>query len=138
MSRYLIDEIEKEPTIIVRHSAQVRELVGSDRIERIAIDNGKGARSELEVSAIFSFIGAEPNSDWLDASIKRDEHGFILAGLDLRDSGFLPLETSCPTAFAVGDVRSGSIKRVAAAVGEGSMVVRLIHERLASNSYVAR
>jgi thioredoxin reductase (NADPH) len=131
MSRYLIDEIEREPRITIRKSTQVRALRGSDQLAGIEIQSGEGARTDLEVSGLFSFIGAKPNSSWLDEGIRSDEDGFILTGLDVGSAGCLPLETSRPGVFAVGDVRHGSIKRVATAVGEGAMAVRIVHERLA-------
>jgi thioredoxin reductase (NADPH) len=136
MSRYLIDEIANEPSITIRHSSQVADLVGSDRLEGIGIDTRESGRAELAVTGLFSFIGAEPNSEWLDGGIQRDKDGFILTGLEVADSDCLLLETSRRAVFAVGDVRHGSIKRVATAVGEGAMAVRLVHERLASTAYV--
>jgi thioredoxin reductase (NADPH) len=87
----------------------------------------------LEVSALFSFIGAEPNTDWVGNELQKDEDGFLMTGQDVKPDGSwqpLLLETSRPGVFAAGDVRHGSIKRVATAVGEGAMAVRLIHERL--------
>ncbi len=129
MSLYLIDEIAKEPAITLHRATQVQDLIGSDQLQGIVIASPDG-RSELKASGLFSFIGAEPNSDWLDGSIARDEDGFILTGADAAPTSLL-LETSQPGVFAVGDVRHGSIKRVATAVGEGAMAVRLVHERLA-------
>ena len=91
-----------------------------------------------DADACFIFIGAAPHTDWLDGVLARDERGFILAGADARAHGWplarepLPLETSVPGVFVAGDVRARSIKRVASAVGEGSMAVSLIHEYLAS------
>lgn len=134
MSRYLIDEIGKEPAITVRYATQVIDLVGLDRLDGIVVLASDGRRTELEASGLFSFIGAEPNSDWL-TGIERDPHGFILTGPDVTNAGSLPLETSRAAVFAVGDVRHGSIKRVATAVGEGAMAVRLVHDRLASPAY---
>lgn len=135
MSRYLIDEINKEPAITVRYATQVVELIGSGRLDGIVVEVRPGGRSDLDASGLFSFIGAEPNSDWLDSGIERDQAGFILTGADVAAAGPLPLETSLPAVFAVGDVRHGSIKRVATAVGEGAMSVRLVHDRLASRVY---
>ncbi|MGH2952113.1 MAG: NAD(P)/FAD-dependent oxidoreductase, partial [Solirubrobacterales bacterium] len=102
-----------------------------------------GSTEDLETDALFAFIGAEPHTGWLEGTIERDERGFILTGRDLAPNGArpdgwiptrdpLPLETSRPGVFAAGDVRHGSIKRVAAAVGEGSMAVQLIHQHLAA------
>jgi thioredoxin reductase (NADPH) len=138
MSRYLIDEISREPAITVRYSTSVAGLLGTDRLGGIVVETRGEGRAEHEVDGLFSFIGAEPNSSWLDAGIQRDEDGFILTGADVEDSQVLPLETNRLAVFAVGDVRHGSIKRVATAVGEGAMAVRLVHERLASPAYVLR
>lgn len=133
MSRYLIDEIEREPAIKIHYTTQVRELIGEHNLEAIAIQPAEGERTTLEVCAVFSFIGAEPNSDWLDG-VQKDQDGFIRTGPEVASTCLL-LETNIPGVFAVGDVRSGSIKRVATAVGEGSMVVRLVHERRASPAF---
>lgn len=130
MSRYLIDEIGKQSTITLHRSTQVRGLAGSRNLEAVTVESD-GDRAELEVCGLFSFIGAEPNSDWLTGEIAKDEDGFIRTGADAGQNRLL-LETSIPGVFAVGDIRSGSIKRVATAVGEGSMAVRLVHERLAA------
>ena len=95
----------------------------------------------MDVKALFVFIGAEPHTTWLDGSVAMDEHGFLLTGRDLRSEQIVAyesdrplfLETSQPGMFAVGDVHSGSVKRVASAVGEGSMAIRLVHQRLAGS-----
>lgn len=131
MSRYLIDEIGREKTIRLHPSTQVRELAGKGNLEGVIVEKTGGGRSTLEACALFSFIGAQPNSDWLDAGIAKDEDGFVRTGPEVQPSSLL-LETSRHGVFAVGDVRAGSIKRVATAVGEGSMAVRLVHERLAA------
>jgi len=135
MSRYLIDQIQRDPRITVHSGSQVKELLGSTVLEGAVIEAAGGQRTELRACALFSFIGAEPNTDWLSQCLQLDEDGFILTGSDVTSTdGSTPLllETSLPGIFAVGDVRHGSIKRVATAVGEGAMVVRLIHERLSS------
>jgi thioredoxin reductase (NADPH) len=96
-----------------------------------------GSEAVEEVDAVFVFIGAAPRTDWLEGVVARDERGFILAGADVKAAGWplgrdpYPLETSVPGVFVAGDVRARSIKRVASAVGEGSMAVSLIHEYLA-------
>lgn len=131
MSRYLIDEIAREPAVTLRPSTQVRELVGSANLQGVIVESAVAGRSRLEACALFSFIGAEPNSDWLDDSVAKDEDGFIRTGSEVEPTCLL-LETSRHGVFAVGDVRHGSIKRVATAVGEGAMAVRLVHERLAA------
>ena len=140
MSRYLIDELERRERVELLTHREVVELKGEDSLEAIVVaDNRTGGREELEAKALFVFIGADPHTDWLRGHVAMDEHGFLVAGRDLEDDQLAAygderpffLETSRPGIFAVGDVRSGSIKRVASAVGEGSMAVRLVHQRLA-------
>jgi len=138
MSRYLIDQIERNPKVDVRPHTEVRELLGHDgQLEAIVVeDNHTGARSRLDARLLFVFIGAQPCTGWLRDSLALDEHGFVRTGPDAVSptwDGPQPnlLETSRAGVFAVGDVRSGSIKRVASAVGEGAMAVRLIHQHLA-------
>jgi len=137
MSRYLVDEIERHPTIEVRPGTQVRALVGDDRLTAVEVDTKAKARERLPVVALFVFIGATPCTQWLGDQLAVDEHGFLLTGqsvpIERRDaqvSAPLFLETSRPGIFAVGDIRSGSVKRVAAAIGEGSVAVRLAFERI--------
>jgi thioredoxin reductase (NADPH) len=135
MSRYLIDQIQRNPRISVHYQSQVKALIGETVLEAVVIEAADGERSELPACALFSFIGAEPNTDWLNKCLQVDEDGFIVTGSEVTPTdGWTPLllETSLQGIFAVGDVRHGSIKRVATAVGEGAMVVRLIHERLSS------
>jgi len=135
MSRYLIDQIQRNARITLHTRTQVKALIGATVLEAVVIETADGERSQLPACALFSFIGAEPNTDWLKECLQLDEDGFIVTGSDLAATdGWTPLllETSQPGIFAVGDVRHGSIKRVATAVGEGAMVVRLVHERLAS------
>jgi thioredoxin reductase (NADPH) len=135
MSRYLIDQIERNPRITVRYQTQVKALIGANVLDAVVIESAGGQRAELTACGLFSFIGAEPNTDWLNKCLQVDEDGFILAGSDVATTdGWAPLllETSLPGIFAVGDVRHGSIKRVATAVGEGAMAIRLVHERLSS------
>jgi thioredoxin reductase (NADPH) len=135
MSRYLADRIERDPRIEVRLRTEVRELLGDEVLEGVVLEDlGTGEREEIEVSALFVFIGAEPYTAWLAGRVALDDRGFVLTGGDgLPAAGGrrpLPLETSVPGVFAAGDVRVGSIKRVASAVGEGAMAVRLVHEYL--------
>ncbi len=141
MSRYLIDELDRRPQVELLTNRQVVELKGEDGLEAIVVaDSRTGEREELEAKALFVFIGAEPHTDWLRGFVAMDEHCFLLTGRELEGdqlaayNGERPLflETSQPGVFAVGDVHSGSIKRVASAVGEGSMAVQLVHQRLAS------
>jgi thioredoxin reductase (NADPH) len=141
MSKYLIDEIERTSNIVVATETQVAKAEGDGHLEALCL---KGPNGEYRVKAtsLFVFIGAEPGVEWLPTSILRDERGFVLAGPDLRREGKMPeswkegrepflLETSVPGVFVAGDVRHGSIKRVASAVGEGSIAVQFAHQYLA-------
>ena len=141
MSRYLVDEIGNNDRVEVVTHHEVVELKGDQELEGVVVrDTRSGEHKELPVKALFVFIGASPHTEWLRGHVALDEHGFVLTGTDLGDeqlSGFNGqrpyfLETSQAGIFAVGDVHSGSIKRVASAVGEGSMAVRLVHQRLAA------
>jgi thioredoxin reductase (NADPH) len=128
MSHYLTDRIENHTRVEVMLHTEVRKLVGTDGLEAvIAEDNHTGERTRLYTRAMFVFIGADPCTTWLAPALALDDKGFVLTGFD----DGLPLETSLPGVFAVGDVRSGSVKRVASAVGEGAMAVRLVHEHVA-------
>ncbi|HMK10357.1 MAG TPA: FAD-dependent oxidoreductase [Acidimicrobiales bacterium] len=139
MSRYLVDRIDAHPSVEVRVGTTVTGLHGDPLLERVTL-TGPDTTVEVDCAALFSFIGAEPNSAWL-GSVAVDEHGFVLTdrALDREALGDvwattgrepLPYETSRPGLFAVGDLRAGSTKRVAAAVGEGSAAIRSIHEHL--------
>ncbi len=140
MSRYLIDRIERNPGIVVSPSTQVTALTGTSKLESVRLRReGQPEASELAVSGLFVFIGAKPGTGWLAGQLAEDKHGFLLTGSDIpatrrENQNVTPLflETSRPGIFAVGDVRSGSVKRVAAAIGEGSVAVRLAFERLQS------
>jgi thioredoxin reductase (NADPH) len=140
MSRYLIDQIERHPHIHVAPRTEVTSLVGEQKLEGVALRNNPSQEtSTLPVCGLFVFIGANPCTGWLDGRLAEDGHGFLLTGADIpanhqerADVMPLVLETSRPGIFCVGDVRSRSIKRVATAVGEGSMAVRLVFERLES------
>jgi thioredoxin reductase (NADPH) len=146
MSKYLIDEIERTSNIVVEPHTQVLEAVGQEVAgqERLKALKLIGPQGEYQVPAtsLFVFIGAAPGTEWLPPSILRDEKGFLLAGPDLRSEGKLPemwreerepflLESSVPGVFVAGDVRHGSVKRVASAVGEGSIAVQFVHQYLA-------
>jgi thioredoxin reductase (NADPH) len=146
MSRYLIDQIERNPRIIVTPRTQITALLGKDQLEGVELlDASRQQSTALMVRGLFVFIGAQPSTEWLAGQLAQDSHGFLLTGTNipeaqLEDRNRLPLflETSRPGVFAVGDVRSGSIKRAATAIGEGSMAVRLVFERLqATGSAVA-
>jgi thioredoxin reductase (NADPH) len=141
MSRYLADRIERNPKVEVLLHTEARELVGDRELQALIVENNQtGERRRLEARKLFVFIGAEPYTRWLGDQLALDDRGFILTGRDAvrsagdcaREVGHTPylLETSRPGVFAAGDVRSGSIKRVASAVGEGAMAVRLVHARL--------
>lgn len=143
MSSYLVDQIEAIDNVEVLLHTEVREVRGETALTGIAVEENRAdERRDLEVGGLFVFIGADPCTEWLDGALAKDDDGFLLTGVDLEvthlggTSGAvgrpaLPLETSLPGVFTVGDGRSGSIKRVASAVGEGSMAVRVIHEYLA-------
>ena len=144
MSRYLIDRIMNAENVELLANTEVGELMGEDRLEGVVVeDNRSGARQTLDARALFVFIGAEANTGWLNRTVELDERGFVLTGRELDGSvldddawrerlrePFL-LETSLPGVFAAGDVRSGSIKRCASAVGEGAMAVKFVHQYLA-------
>ncbi len=138
MSRYLIDQIERDSRITVSPHTEVVGLVGEQRLEGVTLrDNTSGQISTQPSRGLFVFIGATPCTEWLDGQLAVDDHGFLLTGADvpmaaLENPGQAPLllETSRPGVFCVGDVRSRSIKRVATAIGEGSMAVRLVFDRL--------
>ena len=138
MSQYLIEQIAALENVEVRTRSQAIAAQGADgRLRTLTIRDGDGAERDEEVDACFVFIGAAPRTDWLADVVARDERGFILAGADAQAAGWplrrdpYLLESSVPGVFVAGDVRARSIKRVASAVGEGSMAVSLIHEYLA-------
>lgn len=139
MSYYLIQQIEAIDNINVRTCTVVQEVCGDDHVERLLLEDQRtGETEEVTCGQMFIFIGAEPRTDWLDGVVARDDHGFVLAGPDLKNvCGWAlerpphHLETSVPGVFVAGDVRAESAKRVAAAVGEGSMAVMLVHRYLA-------
>jgi thioredoxin reductase (NADPH) len=141
MSKYLIDEISRTSNIRVRPGTQVLEACGEDHLERIRLRGPEGD-SECCAGSLFVFIGAAPRTEWLPVAVLRDEKGFLLAGPDLRVDGKMApewkenrepylLESSVPGVFVAGDVRHGSVKRVASAVGEGSIAVQFVHQYLA-------
>jgi thioredoxin reductase (NADPH) len=138
MSRYLIDQIARDSRIGVSAHAEVVGLVGEQRLDGVVLRDNHSGRSRTHPSCgLFVFIGATPCTEWLDGQLAVDDHGFVLTGYDVPPSALdqpgqppLPLETSRPGVFCVGDARSRSIKRVATAIGEGSMAVRLVFDRL--------
>ncbi len=143
MSRYLIDQIEKTPNVQLWNHAEVVEVSGDTHLEEISVlctDTNKVER--VPATAMFIYIGAEPRTDWLGKTVVRDDRGFVMAGPDLLKDGKRPpgwtvdrppflLESSVPGVFVVGDVRHGSIKRVASAVGEGAIAVQFVHRYMA-------
>ncbi|MDG4663996.1 FAD-dependent oxidoreductase [Mycobacterium sp. 236(2023)] len=139
MSHYLIQQIRAQDNIREMPNTVVHAVKGDGHLEGICLENTKtGEREEHQCGRMFIFIGAEPRTEWLDGVVVRDDHGFIVSGPDLRDiSGWTlerpphHLESSVPGVFVAGDVRAESAKRVAAAVGEGSMAVMLVHRYLA-------
>ena len=143
MSDYLVQKVRATPNIAVVLNTEVVEGHGRQRLEALTLrDRHTGATRTVPASAMFVLIGAEPRTDWLAGVVERDERGYVLTGRDLLGDGRLPggwpldrpplpLETSLPGVFAAGDVRYRSIKRVASAVGEGSVAVQLVHEYLA-------
>jgi thioredoxin reductase (NADPH) len=144
MSQYLIDQIRATPRITVNTSTRVVEVKGETKLEAITTTNTISDETQvLPTTALFVFIGAMPQTDWLADLVERDEHGYILSGLDMLHDGHRPaewtlerdpflLETSVPGVFVAGDTRLHSMKRVASAVGEGAMSVRLVHAHLRS------
>ncbi len=143
MSDYLITELRQLPNVTVRLGIEVIDGEGDGRLEALTIRNlATGATERMATAALFVLIGAEPRTEWLRGSVERDGQGYILTGNKLMDDGRPPfgwplsrppfhLETSLPGVFAAGDVRSGSVKRVASAVGEGASAVQLLHQYLA-------
>ncbi|NEQ19098.1 MAG: FAD-dependent oxidoreductase, partial [Microcoleus sp. SIO2G3] len=144
MSQYLIEQIAETPNIIVKTHSSVIEAKGETSLEALTIHNSlTGETQTVPATSLFIFIGAVPRTEWLDGVIERDERGYILAGPDLQKDGqrikgwtlerdpYL-LETNVPGVFAVGDVRHGSVKRVASGVGEGSICVQFVHRYLSN------
>jgi len=143
MSQYLIHDIEQTPNIRVDFGVQLVGAHGAEKLEAISIACARsGSVDRLPATSLFVFIGAAPRTEWLDGYVERDDRGFILTGQDLVRQGRRPkcwsadrdpylLETSVPGVFAVGDVRHGSIKRVASGVGEGSIAIQFVHAHLA-------
>jgi thioredoxin reductase (NADPH) len=144
MSQYLIDQIGQTPNIKVETGTQVVEAHGQERLEAISIACGhSGTIDRVPATSMFIFIGAQPKTDWLEGVVERDPRGFVVTGSDLLHGGRPPknwsldrdpylLETSVPGVFAIGDVRQGSVKRVASSVGEGAIAVQFVHQHLST------
>jgi thioredoxin reductase (NADPH) len=138
MSRYLIDQLEALEKVSIVYDTEVAGVLGTQRMEGLRLRSGI-TETEVAADAVFVFIGQAPRTDWLEGVVRRDGRGFVLTGIDLGmpppdwplGDPPLQLETSVPGVFAAGDVRHGSIKRIASAVGEGAMAVRFAHERIA-------
>jgi thioredoxin reductase (NADPH) len=141
MSQYLIDNIEANPTVAVRPRSAVVRAIGEEHLQELEIkDVATGETTAYLAAALFIFIGQKAHTDWLGELVQMDDKGFVLSGTDLIpplkgwnvDRDPLPLETSVPGVFVAGDVRHGSIRRVAGATGEGSTAIRFVHQHLAS------
>ena len=136
MSDYLIQDISRLPNVEVRLQCEAVEGIGQTRLQEIVVKSHSTGKTEtLPVAAFFVMIGALPHTEWLSNSVKRDKHGFIITGSDLNEKSSrqpLRFETSLPGVFAAGDVRHASVKRVASAVGEGSVAIHFIHDYLVS------
>ncbi|HKX14151.1 MAG TPA: NAD(P)/FAD-dependent oxidoreductase [Propionibacteriaceae bacterium] len=140
MSDYLVRQIDATPNVIVRLRTQVVAGRGDARLKSLALENDQDRREEVPAAAVLIMIGAKPHTDWLAAALSLDERGYVLTGRDLPGKNWslerepYPFETSRPGVFAAGDVRHGSVKRVAGAVGEGSVAVGSVHRYLAETA----
>jgi thioredoxin reductase (NADPH) len=143
MSRYLVDQVEATPNIRVELDTTVERVEGSSHLERVCLARRDGTRRVEDATGLFVFIGAVPYSDFLDGVVERNPQGFVLTGPDITADGSRPkrwpldrdpylLECSVPGIFAAGDVRSGAVRRVASAVGQGSISISLVHQYLAT------
>ena len=142
MSHYLVRQIEATPNVDVRTGTEVVDGGGRGWLEHLVLrDRATDEETKVKAQALFLMIGAQPHTDWLAGKLERDQHGFILSGPDLLRDGRKPhgwtierdpflLETSVPGVFVAGDVRRGSIKRVASSVGEGAIAVQFMHQYL--------
>jgi thioredoxin reductase (NADPH) len=142
MSQYLVDQIEATPNIKTLLFTEVMAVHGENHLQAVTLINTQTRETEkYDAAALFVFIGAQPRTDWLEGIVERDPHGFVITGNDLIREGKMPkgwkldrppylLEASVPGIFVAGDVRHHSVKRVASAVGEGSIAVQFIHQYL--------
>ena len=146
MSHYLIQEVRATPSIDVRTSTTVVGGGGDGRLQELVLREAiTGSEETVAADALFVLIGARPHTDWLPQDIARDSHGFLCTGEDVPNDHSWPLErrpfaleTSMPRVLAAGDVRHGSVKRVASAVGEGSVAVQLVHKLFAAEPTLPR
>jgi thioredoxin reductase (NADPH) len=135
MSQYLIQEIDAKPNIHLRYETEVVDGSGSGSLEALTLrDRGSGNTESVPADALFVLIGARPHTGWLPAEVARDDYGFVVTGSQgsswtLERPPFM-FESTMPGVFAVGDVRSGSVKRVASAAGEGSVAIQQVHQYL--------
>ena len=143
MSHYLVRQVDGAPNVEVRLGTEVVGGGGDGRLERLVLRRVDGATEAVAADALFLTIGAHPNTDWLPAEIALGDGGFIRTGADLEGDESWPLErspfsleTSVPGVFAAGDVRHGSMNRVASAVGEGSIAIKLVHDLFAAEQLV--
>lgn len=140
MSQYLVARLEREPNVRIHLGSQVTALHGEGGLQSVTVNCTSGTEEMLPARAVFAMIGADPCTDWLQGTLDLDERGFVVTGRlpegSDADQRVSPFQTSLPGVFAVGDVRSGSIKRVASAVGEGSVVVSAVHQYLAASQTV--
>jgi thioredoxin reductase (NADPH) len=145
MSQYLVDRIRAHERVRVLTGSRVAEANGVDRLKTVVIADQQGNKTQVDADALFVYIGAQPITAGVEGWLRRDPDGYLLTGPDLLDQRDDPsgwpldrdphfLESSQPGVFVAGDVRHGSIKRVASAVGEGAMAVALVHQYLASNA----
>jgi thioredoxin reductase (NADPH) len=140
MSSYLVDQVTSNHAVEIHEHTELTDLIGHDeQLEEIVLqDTRNGEQRRLEARYVFVFIGAEPHTSWLGEAVALDENGYVLTGREAEPQAgehgheLMMLETSLPGVFAAGDVRHGAIKRVASAVGEGAMAVRMVHEHFAA------
>jgi thioredoxin reductase (NADPH) len=140
MSHYLVRAVEEAPNIEVRTGTEVVDGGGDGRLDHLVLrDRADGREDTVGAHALFLMIGARPHTEWLPPTVERDPDGFVMTGADLSadalrafDRRQLALETSLPGVLAVGDARHGSVKRVASAVGEGSIAIQFVHRLLAA------
>jgi thioredoxin reductase (NADPH) len=142
MSQYLINQLKATPNIHIEYNTRVVEAHGEDRLEAISVHcTETNEINKIPANSLFLMIGAAPNTEWLANTVERDERGFIYSGPQLTREGKRPngwkldrdpglLETNIPGIFVVGDVRHGSVKRVASGVGEGSVAISFVHQYL--------